>query len=193
MDPMSSPDLQLNDAEKEALLKLAGESIEYGFEHHHPLHPVMDSYSESLRQKRASFVTLQCAGRLCGCIGMLEARRPLCRDVAENAYAAAFEDPRFPPLTRAVFADIEIHISVLSEPEEISVATEEELLKAVTPGRDGLIIQEGCRRGTFLPCVWDQLPEPEQFVKHLKEKAGLPPGYWSDTLRVFRYKTLYIP
>lgn len=146
-----------------------------------------------LMQKRATFVTLTIGGQLRGCIGMLEACRPLAEDVAENARAAAFEDPRFPPLTEKEFEKLEIHISVLSPPEEILFSSEADLLSRIRPGIDGLILQEGFRRGTFLPSVWEELPEKKLFWRHLKMKAGLPADYWSDSLRVFRYTTEYFP
>jgi AmmeMemoRadiSam system protein A len=146
-----------------------------------------------LMEERATFVTLTIGGRLRGCIGMLEACRPLAEDVAANACAAAFEDLRFPPLTRAEFKKIEIHISVLSPPEEMSFSSEADLLSQIRPGIDGLILREGFHRGTFLPSVWEELPAKEEFWEHLKLKAGLPMGYWSDSLRVFRYTTEYFP
>ena len=145
-----------------------------------------------LKEERATFVTLTIHGNLRGCIGMLEACRPLAEDVAENAVSAAFHDPRFPPLSEDEFEQLEIHISILSPPEEMIFSSEDDLLEQIRPGTDGLILQEGFQRGTFLPSVWEELPETEIFFEHLKMKAGLPAGYWSDTLRVFRYTTEYI-
>ena len=146
-----------------------------------------------LKQKRATFVTLTLGGALRGCIGMLEACRPLAEDVAANACAAAFEDPRFEPLSKEEFENLEIHISVLSPPEEMKFSSEADLLEQIRPGVDGLILQEGGRRGTFLPSVWEDLPGAELFLMHLKMKAGLPNTYWSDTLRVSRYTAEYFP
>ena len=146
-----------------------------------------------LQEERATFVTLTLGGNLRGCIGMLEACRPLAEDVAANAHAAAFEDPRFNPLSKEEFENLEIHISVLSPPEEMQFSSEEELLAQIRPGVDGLILQEGGRRGTFLPSVWEELPGAELFLMHLKMKAGLSNTYWSDTLRVFRYTAEYFP
>jgi AmmeMemoRadiSam system protein A len=146
---------------------------------------------DELMEERATFVTLQIGGRLRGCIGMLEACRPLVEDVEQNACAAAFQDPRFPPLSRKEFELLEIHISVLSPPEEIIFSSENSLLAQIRPGVDGLILQEGFRRGTFLPSVWEELPEKKMFLAHLKLKAGLPETYWSDTLQVFRYTAEY--
>ena len=142
---------------------------------------------DELKEERATFVTLTIDGNLRGCIGMLEACRPLAEDVAENAVSAAFHDPRFPPLCADEFENLEIHISVLSSPEEMIFSSEEDLLRQIRPGIDGLILQEGFQKGTFLPSVWEELPETEMFFEHLKLKAGLPAGYGSDTLRVFRY------
>lgn len=146
-----------------------------------------------LQEKRAAFVTLTIAGNLRGCIGRLEACRPLAEDVAENACAAAFDDPRFEPLSQEEFPRTEIHISVLSPPEEMEFSSEADLLEQIRPGVDGLILQDGGRRGTFLPSVWEELPDAELFWMHLKMKAGLPTTYWSDTLRVFRYTAEYFP
>jgi len=150
-----------------------------------------ENVPDELMKERASFVTLELGGRLRGCIGMLEACRPLAEDVAQNAHAAAFEDPRFPPLSREEFDSLDIHISVLSPPEEISFSSEADLLAQIRPGVDGLILQEGYQRGTFLPSVWEELPGKEEFLGHLKLKAGLPNTYWSDTLLVFRYTAEY--
>lgn len=154
--------------------------------------PDIGKIPDELRQERATFVTLELNGQLRGCIGMLEACRPLAEDVAENAVAAAFRDPRFPPLSREEFDDLKISISVLSPPEEMTFSDEADLLGQIRPGVDGLILQEGFQKGTFLPSVWEELPETELFFEHLKMKAGLPAGYWSDTLRVFRYTAEYI-
>lgn len=178
------------------LLKLARESICQTLE---PKASGFDSLFQDLenipefKEERATFVTLTINGALRGCIGMLEACRPLIEDVAENAKSAAFHDPRFPPLSRKEFEKIDIHISVLSPPEEITFSSEADLLECMRPGIDGLILQEGGRRGTFLPCVWEELPGKEEFLMHLKMKAGLPAGYWSDSLRVFRYTAEYFP
>jgi len=141
----------------------------------------------ALDQPAATFVTLTRAGDLRGCIGSLEAYRPLRDDVQENALAAAFRDPRFPPLTATEWPDIQVEVSLLSTPQALSVRDEADLLTQLCPGRDGLILQEGSRRATFLPQVWEQLPEPKQFLSHLMQKAGRPANYWSPTLRFERY------
>jgi AmmeMemoRadiSam system protein A len=178
---------------QQQLLQIARDAIVQALESPRRKVPVFGKLPDELMQKRATFVTLTIGGNLRGCIGMLEACRPLAEDVAANARAAAFEDPRFPPLTQTEFEKLEIHISILSPSEEMVFSSEDDLLRQIRPGVDGLILQEGFRRGTFLPSVWDELPQKELFWAHLKLKAGLPATYWSDTLRVFRYTTDCFP
>lgn len=110
-------------------------------------------------------------------------------DVAENAFASAFRDPRFPPLAHFELADLIIEISVLGPSQPLSFTSEEELLRIIEPGRDGLILEDGTARGTFLPTVWESLPHPRDFLRHLKQKAGLGPDHWSEQIRVRRYRT----
>lgn len=136
---------------------------------------------------RASFVTLELDGNLRGCIGTLQAHRPLADDIAQNAYNAAFRDPRFVPLTQDEFENIELHISVLNPPYPLPCDSQDELLAKIRPGQDGLIISDGSYSATFLPAVWEELPDPEDFVAHLKAKAGLAPDHWSKTFAVERY------
>jgi len=135
----------------------------------------------------ATFVTLTRGGELRGCIGTLIAERPLHEDVTHNARAAAFHDPRFLPVTRRELADIAVEISLLSALESLSFESESHLLAQLRPGTDGLLLEHGRRRGTFLPQVWEQLPEPKSFLKHLKHKAGLPTDFWVRDLKVSRY------
>jgi AmmeMemoRadiSam system protein A len=173
------------------LLRIARAAIFQGLAGAKEDAPLLAEVPVELMEERASFVTLQLDGRLRGCIGSLEACRPLAGDVEENARAAAFKDPRFPPLTRKEFDAVDIHISVLSAPAAISFSSETDLVAKIRPGIDGLILEEGYRRGTFLPSVWEQLPDARLFLAHLKMKAGLPESYWSDTIRVFRYTAEY--
>jgi AmmeMemoRadiSam system protein A len=179
-------------AERETLLGLARDSIREGFSGQ-KLAVRADDYSPALRTPGASFVTLHIDRELRGCIGSLEARAPLAVDVAGNAWNAAFRDPRFGPLSHGEFEQLEIHLSVLSSPEPMQFTSEDDLLGQLRPGVDGLVIEEGYRRGTFLPSVWEQLPEPREFLRYLKRKAGLPADYWSAQLRVSRYTTVSIP
>ncbi len=140
-----------------------------------------------LRHPGASFVTLRCRQQLRGCIGSLTAKRPLGIDVRENAVAAAFSDPRFQPLTTREYAEVDVEVSVLSDATPITVGSETELLAGLRAGIDGLTLQLGELRSTFLPQVWEALPEAREFVAELKHKAGLPRDFWSSELRLSRY------
>lgn len=175
------------------MLRIAGASIDHGLTAGTPLLPDLEPLPASLREPRASFVTLHRNGVLRGCVGLLEARYPLATDVAQNAFTAAFRDPRFPPLKAAERADLTLHIAVLSPAEPVTFADEAELVAALRPGIDGLIIEDRDHRGTFLPSVWSSLPEPGDFWRQLKLKAGLPVDHWSDTLVVRRYTTEAFP
>ncbi len=144
-----------------------------------------------LQRPGAAFVTVRrTSGDLLGCIGSLEARRPLAEDVAANALAAAFADPRFSGVTAADLADAELHVSVLTPTEPMDVRSRDELRAAVRPGIDGLLIESAGHRGTFLPSVWEQLGDVDTFLDHLWSKAGLRPGTWPHDLRVWRYGTV---
>jgi AmmeMemoRadiSam system protein A len=119
----------------------------------------------------------------------LEARQPLVNDVAYNAFAAAFSDPRFQPVSNDEREHLEFHISVLTPATPMTFDSEEDLLKQIRPGIDGLVLEDGQYRGTFLPAVWESLPDAESFLQHLKQKAGLPQDYWSETIKISRYTT----
>ncbi|WP_250656770.1 AmmeMemoRadiSam system protein A [Alkalimarinus coralli] len=136
----------------------------------------------------ACFVTLLKKGQLRGCIGTLEAYRSLLDDVIHNTYSAAMQDPRFQPVDVDELDAITISISVLTEPELMEVVSEADLLQQLVPGVDGLILQEGSRRATYLPSVWEQLPGRAEFIRELKNKAGFPGNYWSDRVECFRYQ-----
>lgn len=140
-----------------------------------------------MQQHGASFVTLTLAGELRGCIGSLEAHRPLLEDVRRNAIAAAFHDPRFDPLSEAEFACIRVEVSVLTAAEPLQFESEEHVLIQLRPGVDGLILEFGRHRSTFLPQVWETLAEPASFLAHLKRKAGLSADFWHEELRLSRY------
>jgi uncharacterized protein len=142
-----------------------------------------------LNRPSASFVTLRVGEDLRGCCGTIEPARPLGEDVWNNAWASAFADPRFPPLTSDEWPATSVQISVLSEPEPLDVRSEAELLEILRPGRDGLILQFGHNRSTFLPAVWEQLPDPARFVRHLKMKAGWPVDFWPPDMEAWRYTT----
>ena len=147
-----------------------------------------DEVPERVRLRGASFVTLETGGELAGCIGSLEPRRPLWVDVARNARSAAFADPRFPALAVADLDRTVISVSVLS-PLSPLPAGHDELVAALRPGVDGVLLQAGGHRGTFLPAVWDKLPTAEDFVARLLGKAGLPGRRWPADARAWRYTT----
>lgn len=185
---MPSPKCSLNEGLQRYLLDLAWDSIRHGLRHGCPIPVDLAGLPPELQALRATFVTLQLRGQLRGCIGRLEAARPLAEDIADNAYSAAFRDPRFHPLREHELEGLEIHLSLLTPPEPIAFASQAELFGQMQAGVDGLILAEGSRRGTFLPSVWEQLPSPEEFLQHLKLKAGLSANYWSPTLKVWRYR-----
>ena len=145
-----------------------------------------DEVPERVRLRGACFVTLETAGELTGCIGSLEARRPLWVDVARNARSAAFTDPRFPPLTAGDLAGTVISVSVLSGLTPLP-AGHDELVAALRPGVDGVLLQSGGHRGTFLPAVWEKLPTSEEFVARLLGKAGLSARRWPADAQAWRY------
>lgn len=181
--------MSLNKDHQQLLLQVARDSIQHGLQTGKPLAVNLAEYSAELTEPRATFVTLEKYGQLRGCIGMLEAVRPLVKDIAENAFSAAFRDPRFPALEADELDDLDIHLSILTPAEPMAFSSEQDVLLQLQPGIDGLILEEGYRRGTFLPSVWESLPEPRQFLRHLKQKAGLPPDYWSKNIRIYRYRT----
>jgi AmmeMemoRadiSam system protein A len=188
---MPSPE-PLDDRERALLAGIARRSLEDAFAGRATELDV-DALPEGLRRPGACFVTLERGGELRGCIGSIEARRPLADDVVENARAAAFEDYRFAPLERRELATLDIHLSVLGESEPFPVADEADLLARLVPGEDGLILEEGFHRATFLPQVWESLPDPRDFVRQLKRKAGLAPDHWSRSLSFRRYRVESIP
>ena len=140
-----------------------------------------------LEEPGASFVTLRQLGELRGCVGSLCAERSLRADVERNARAAAFRDPRFAPLSRREYPEIEVEVSLLSSLEPIVFESESHALGQLRPGVDGVLLEYAGRRGTFLPQVWEQLPESAAFLAHLKQKAGLPVGFWAAELKLSRY------
>lgn len=196
MEPSPSPDTPVREPgpptalspdHRTILLQTAADSIDYGLLRGEPFPVVPDRFDAPLQARRASFVTLYHGGRLRGCIGATEARLPLIRDVSEHAYAAAFGDPRFPPVQMEELPDLQIHIAILTPPERLSVDGPDALAAQLRPGVDGLILEDGHRGATFLPAVWDSLPDPAAFIRALLRKGGLPPRGWSPTLMAYRY------
>ena len=170
-----------------ALLDLAELSLEHGLSEGRAVRVSPAEMPAELAAEGASFVTLEREGELRGCIGSAQAWRALATDVAENAYRAGFEDPRFAPVTRAELAGLDLSVSVLSPPARFAVTSEDELIARLTPGVDGLILREGERSGLFLPQVWEKLPAPADFVRRLTLKAGMAAEHWSDAMEVWRF------
>ena len=142
-----------------------------------------------LHDAGSCFVTLRRGEALRGCIGSMEPRRSLLDDVQSNAMSAALHDPRFPPLAASELPEVTIEISVLSAKTPVEFSSEEDLVARLRPGVDGLLLTSGRHRGTFLPAVWEQIPDPRMFLRELKRKAGLDRDAWPDDLRIWRYGT----
>lgn len=184
MNPLSS-------ADEARLLAIAHESLRHGLEHDAALAVALTQESEALREPGASFVSLHRAdATLRGCIGSLEAVRPIAQDVAENAFAAAFRDPRFPPVGSEELGALHLSISVLGPHVPIEAESPEALAHQLRPGHDGLVLQQGPRRATFLPAVWRSLADPLAFVHALEQKAGITS--WRTPVEVWRYETTTI-
>jgi hypothetical protein len=148
----------------------------------------VDRSAPWLHENAACFVTLKKGGQLRGCVGDIEARRPLIEALTANARAAAFDDPRFQPLTASELARTSIEVSLLSRLEPLRARSEAEALRMIRPNIDGLVLQCGRHCATFLPQVWETLPEPRDFLRQLKLKAGLRADFWSDEIRLDRYR-----
>lgn len=175
-------------SEEARLLAIAGASLAHGLREGRALALRRDDEPPALRAPGASFVTLRTPeARLRGCVGSLEPVRALAEDVAENAFRAAFRDPRFPPVAVHEVDALEVSISILGEPEPLRAASAEELATQLQRGIDGLILRQGMRRATFLPEVWGSIPEPREFVRALARKAGI--ADWQEGVEAFRYAT----
>jgi AmmeMemoRadiSam system protein B/AmmeMemoRadiSam system protein A len=172
-----------DDARGETLLAAARSAIGS----HFGAAPLVLGSKSWLLEPGASFVTLTLEGDLRGCIGSLEAHRPLLEDVQKNAIAAAFRDPRFAPLSNHEFAQVRVEVSELSPSQALEFDSEDHALSLLRPHHDGLILEYGRHRSTFLPQVWESLPRPDMFLAQLKRKAGLPTDFWHDELRLSRY------
>ncbi len=172
------PEQHLSKTDRSFLLSLARQSIE-NYINHKPL-PKLDqnALSPILSAEGASFVTLTKQGYLRGCIGALEPYQSLAEDVREHAIAAAFQDYRFPPIQANEIMDIEIEISYLTHPEVLPYETPSDLLELIRPNIDGVVIRDGRRRATFLPQVWEKIPNAEEFLEQLCMKMGSPPDLW---------------
>jgi len=194
MLPMLSPDLCALDQKKlKELLRVATRSILAGINDGRRTSGYSVTASEILRHVGASFVTLRQRDALRGCVGSLERGRPLVDDVAWNAFAAAFQDPRFPALSRSELKITSVEVSILSTPQLLEFSDEKDLLAQLRPGIDGLIISYDGQRATYLPNVWEALPNPQVFVHQLRHKAEINPNIPITTIEFRRYTTQHSP
>lgn len=182
---------RLSDSDKKRLLHFARTTIINKL--NKTRHPALPQKSpDTFNMNRGCFVTLHKRGALRGCIGTIEPTKPLVHCVEENALNAAFHDPRFPPLTENELNSVEIEISILSTPEKLIFKSEDELLSQIKPVRHGVILSDNWHRATFLPQVWEQLPDKRSFLEQLCLKAGLKAGCWQDeTAEVAVYEVEY--
>jgi len=180
---------QLTDGEKQTLLRLAREAMEHAVRGK-KLPPLdNNSLTPRLREDGASFVTLTINGNLRGCIGALEAHQPLAEDVREHAVAAALEDPRFRPVDETELSRIKLEVSRLTAPYPLEYSSSEELRAKLRPHVDGVILKDDYRRATFLPQVWEKIPDADDFLDHLCTKMGAKPNLWqSMKLQVYVYQ-----
>lgn len=169
------------------LLDIAKQSIQHGLDNGRPLTIDTDKLEPVMQEHLASFVTLHRNDNLRGCIGVLEPIRPLASDIANNAFSAAFSDHRFPAVTSAESNELEIHISILGTPSSMDFTSEADLVSQLQPDIDGLILEYKNHRGTFLPSVWESVKEPQEFLNHLKMKAGLSANFWDNEVSIKRY------
>ena len=179
------------DQHGESLLRIGAKAVQNHLDKTGPLKIDMNKFPPALKRDTACFVSLDKDGKLRGCIGSIQAWRPLITDVAENACKAAFQDTRFKQLTMQEITDnqITMSISVLSPQVPMTFEDEADLVSQLRSGVDGVVLQDGKKRGVFLPVVWESLPEPRKFFNNLKRKAGYPEDHWSPTIKAWRYVT----
>jgi AmmeMemoRadiSam system protein A len=181
--------MALSPEERQSLLELARETITCEAQGSPVPSVDLNAISDNLRDDGACFVTLTQHGQLRGCIGSLEARQPLVLDVRDNALGAAFRDPRFPPVGAEELEILHVEISVLSKPVLLDYESADDLIAKLRPNIDGVVIERGWNRATFLPQVWEKLPDPHQFLQHLCLKAYLPAdAYRHPGLDVYTYQ-----
>ncbi len=172
------PEQHLTESDRSFLLGLARQSIENCANGTSLPSLNLDALSPLLREQGACFVTLTYQGYLRGCVGALEPYQSLAEDVREHAVAAAFQDYRFPPIQDKEIKEIEIEISYLTRPKILNYENPADLLKLLRPNIDGVVVRDGMRRATFLPQVWEKIPDPEEFLEQLCMKMGAPADLW---------------
>ena len=182
--------INLSESEQGQLLEIARQSIESGLAGGGALQLDSENLAGGFSISLGTFVTLTRSEKLRGCVGSLESSHPLAQAVANSAFNAAFRDSRFPQLAAVEFENTRIEISVLSKLESFPAVDRKDLLHRLCSWEDGLLLEDGHYRSTFLPKVWDMIADPEEFLDQLLVKAGLPGGYWSETISFKRYRTL---
>ena len=181
----------LTDDDKQVLLTLARSAIASALVKDENVQKP-EEFSPALKQKRGCFVTLHKKGALRGCIGTIEPSKPLFDGVEDNALNSAFRDPRFPALKKEELADIDVEVSVLTVPRVLEYRSVEDLLAQLKPGIHGVILSSGWRSATFLPQVWDQLPDKKDFLEQLCMKGGMQRDCWQDDDTVIKvYEAVY--
>jgi len=180
--------IDLEPTQQSLLLHIARRSIEHGLEQGTLYRVALEDERRVDIPVYGVFTTLELEGKLRGCMGEMDCALPAAQAVSEVSYTAAFRDPRFGPLQPSELDRVDIEISLLSTPEPLAFESREQLLAQLAPGEDGLLLQDGRHRATFLPKVWEKLPEPAQFLDQLLAKAGLPLAHWSSSLRASRYR-----
>ncbi len=177
---------------RDAILDIVRKSLQEAVANGKIYNPSRQDYANVMFDKGASFVTLKEQGELRGCIGSLIASRAIAQDIAANAYAAAMEDTRFSPVTVKELPKVSFSVSLLTDYEKLSFKNEDDVLSQIIPNVDGLVIRDGDRQGVFLPSVWEQIPDKKEFLNNLKIKAGLSPAYWSDKIKIYRFRVVEI-
>lgn len=185
----ATPSTKLEACSRAILVRTAAAAIDARLAGVTLAEPTISGLPAELQAERASFVTLTIGGELRGCCGTIEPHRALALDVWRNAQVSAFDDPRFPPLAAREWTRVDLEIAVLSPLERVESSGEEQLLRVLEPGQDGLVVACRGRRATFLPKVWEHLPEPRDFLGRLKVKAGWPADFWAADVEVWRYRT----
>jgi AmmeMemoRadiSam system protein A len=180
---------QLTDREKQILLHLGRDAMDRAVKRKESSKLDINSLTPRLRENGASFVTITIHDVLRGCIGALEAYQPLANDVREHAIAAALQDPRFPPVVESELTRIRLEVSCLTTSQLLEYSSGEDLLVKLNPHKDGVVLKDGHRRATFLPQVWEKIPDPADFLDHLCDKMGARKNLWRDTkLQVYVYQ-----
>ena len=182
---------RISDEERRTLIGLAREVVKQAALHDGkpPQLTIKGQLPRALMAQRGTFVTLKIGGQLRGCVGSMAPHRSLFDDVVNNAWKSGFQDRRFAPLSAEELAQLDFHISILSTPRRIRCGSEKELVDALKPDVEGLIIRDGDKRALFLPSVWESLPDPLMFLRQLKRKAGMAPEHWSETFEAYRFET----